>query len=124
MHQQGTEQGHHQGNDQGQGHASSHAALHALRIPGAEALGRDHGEACGDPLGKTRDQEHDGTGGAHRRQCIAPHIAAYDDGIRHVVKLLEYIARKKGQHKTKHYGDGTSLCHIKLHAGSEPFFIC
>ena len=68
--------------------------------------------ACGDAHKKRKQKVEDGGGAADGRQRIIADIAAYDDGIRGVVKLLGQIADQHGDSKLKNALPGSAQSHI------------
>ena len=63
-----------------------------MYISGPVFLGGENGKAGSQTLGKAGDQKHNRSGRPNRRQGAAAYIAPYDDGVNHVVELLEHIA--------------------------------
>lgn len=68
--------------------------------------------ACGDAHKKRKQKVEYGGGAADGRQRIIADIAAYDDGIRGVVKLLGQIADQHGDSKLKNALPGSAQSHI------------
>ena len=62
-------------------------------IPGAEGMGNHNAEALGDPHGKSKDQKGDGASGTHGGQGLFPKKTAYDNGVYHIIKLLENVSK-------------------------------
>ena len=79
------------------------------------ALGGQHRKACSYALGKAVQQKHDRSRRPHRRQSVCAYIPPYNNGIRHIVKLLKNISNRKGQRKHDQHLKRASFCHILFH---------
>ena len=98
------------------------ATLTSLFVLGAEPLGGEYREPGGDSLCKANYKEHDGSGGANCRQGIGTYETAYDNRVRHIIKLLKDISDHQWNRKLQNHRQRFSFCHIKLHA-VDPFFL-
>ena len=98
-HQGDRECGHHDDDDGGEEDTVRHTALHAGEVLGTIDLGGQNREAGAEALREAEDQKHDGTGCADGGECIRTYETADDDGVRHVVELLEDIADKQRNHE-------------------------
>lgn len=70
-------------------------APHAHLVAGAEKLGRDNGKPRSHAHDKAQDQKQQAAGAAHARQGRDPDGPPHDQGIGHIVDLLEKIADKE-----------------------------
>ena len=95
--------------------AHAHGAPHAVFLTRAECLRHFDGETGRQPVHRPDDQKDDGARQPDARECLGPDRIAHDDGIRHVVELLEHAAQKDGQRKKKNELERTALGQI-LHA--------
>lgn len=74
---------------------------HAHLVAGAEKLGRDNGKPRSHAHDKAQDQKQQAAGAAHARQGRDPDGPPHDQGIGHIVDLLEKIADKERQREEK-----------------------
>ena len=58
---------------------------------------------------------HQSVGGAHGRQSVRPQKAAYDQGVRDIIELLQQIPRNHGSCEQEHILRHVSLCQILFH---------
>ena len=72
------------------------AALHSFFILGPKALGCHDGHAGGGPCGKAQDQEGEAAGAANGCQSVAAQGAPHDEGVCHIIKLLEQVPDEQG----------------------------
>ena len=89
--------------------AHARGAAHAFLVPRAERLRDLDGKARRQPVDEAEDEEGDGTREPDARKGVRPHRIADDDGVRHVVQLLEHAPDKDGQREQKNEFVGVSL---------------
>lgn len=83
----------------------------------AKPLGHQNRKATGQTVQPSGHKEHQRTRTPNR--CQGPHAQelAGDDGIGHVIELLEHIAQKHGHHKMENQLHGASHRHIMHFSG-------
>ena len=91
--------GHHDDDDRGEKDAVRDTALHACVVLCTIDLRGQDGKAGAEALREAEHEKHDGTGGTDRSERIGTDEAPDDDGVRHVVELLEDIADKQRNHE-------------------------
>ena len=102
--EQRTRKGHRRrGDDDGHDHAEqiTHAdrAAHARLVACAEPLGNAHGKSARQPVDEPEDEEGDRSRASHPRKGVRVDRVADDDGVRHVIKLLEHVPDEDGKRK-------------------------
>ena len=72
-------------------------SFHPVKPPCPKILGGDDRSA--DPASDGDHHEHigQGIGGSDRRQRVLSHKPPHNDGVRHIIKLLEQVAQDHGQ---------------------------
>lgn len=94
--------GNHQAQHQADEQRVSHAAAHTAFISCAEILRYRNGETGTGAHDQAEHQEGDRSGQPNGGQRIHSQETSDDDGIGHVVELLEYIACQQGQRKSQY----------------------
>ena len=82
--------------------AHADRAAHARLVARAERLRDLDGKARSEPVDKAEHEEGDGPREPHPRERRRPHRVPHDDGIRHVVQLLEDASDKYGERKEEY----------------------
>ena len=125
QHQDGPGQGHrrrrqHRPEQQGQPDRVGGVAAHPLAVPGAEAAGQRDGKAAGDAVHKAQHQVAQAAHAAHGSQRLHPDKAAHDDGVGHVVKLLEQAAQHQRHREQQDQLQRLALGHVFGHKRIPP----
>ena len=79
-------------------------------------LGGEYREPGGDSLCKANYKEHDGSGGANCRQGIGTYETAYDNRVRHIIKLLKNVSDNKRKHKFQDHRQWLAFGHVFFHS--------
>ena len=82
---------------EGEKDAVRDTAFHACVVLCTIDLRGQDGKAGAEALREAEHEKHDGTGGTDRSERIGTDEAPDDDGVRHVVELLEYVSGKERQ---------------------------
>ena len=105
-----------QGDDHGQHHADAHGVAHIRphlgKILGAEGLRHRYGEAGARAVAETHDEKHDAARRSHSGQGAHADPSANDDGVDHLVHLLENIAQYERHGKAEDAAGGRSHGHV------------
>ena len=98
------------GHDGTQDDADGKAAPHRPPAARSKALGRDDSQPRCESDDEAEDEKHQAARAAHGGQGFHAQRAAHDQGVRHVVKLLEQVADQQGNGKQENQFGGIAAC--------------
>ncbi len=106
------EEGDDHGEDHGDADAVAYIGAHFHVVFGTESLRHGDGEACARTVAETHDEEGDGAGCPHSRQCSHTYPAAHDGGVNDEVHLLQNVSQYQRDGKGDDVSQGRAYCHV------------